>query len=83
MTLEEQLEAASAKVKTLKERPANDILLQLYSLYKQAKEGDNMGEKPAMFDFVASAKYNTWEKLKGLSKEEATTKYIKLVESLF
>ena len=83
MDLNEQLEAASAKVKTLDERPANDILLKLYALYKQASDGDAGDEKPAMFDFVATAKYNAWNAVKGISKEEATQKYVDLVNSLF
>jgi len=34
-------EAAADRVKTLKEKPANDTLLKLYGLYKQATVGDN------------------------------------------
>jgi diazepam-binding inhibitor (GABA receptor modulating acyl-CoA-binding protein) len=34
-------EQAAEKVKSLKNRPANDMLLQLYGLYKQATVGDN------------------------------------------
>ncbi|MDZ4666687.1 MAG: acyl-CoA-binding protein [bacterium] len=83
MTTQEQLEAAAAKVKTLSERPSNEVLLNLYALYKQASEGDLNIEKPAMFDFVAMAKYNAWNGIKGLNKEEATQKYIDLVNSLF
>jgi acyl-CoA-binding protein len=83
MDLNEQLEAATTKVKTLTERPSNDILLKLYALYKQATEGDAGTEKPAMFDFVATAKYNAWNSIKGTAKEEAAQKYISLVDSLF
>jgi acyl-CoA-binding protein len=81
--MNEQLAAAANKVKTLDERPANEVLLNLYALFKQATEGDLNIEKPAMFDFVAMAKYNAWNAIKGLNKEEATQKYIDLVNSLF
>lgn len=81
--LEEQFEEAAKRVHTLSERPANDILLNLYSLHKQASVGDVQGEKPAMFDFVNAAKYNAWETRKGISREEAMQKYVELVNSLF
>lgn len=82
MTLEQQFEKASKDVHTLKERPGNDVLLTLYSLHKQASVGDVNGEEPGMFDFIAKAKYNAWATKKGLSKEEAMTQYVTLVNEL-
>jgi acyl-CoA-binding protein len=35
-----------------------------------------------MFDFVASAKYQAWQKLEGTSRESAMKKYVDLVASL-
>lgn len=62
---------------------SNDTLLALYSLYKQATEGDISIEKPTnFFDFPAIAKFNAWEALKGTQKEVAEQKYIELVKSL-
>lgn len=69
--------------KTLKQKPSNDTLLQLYSLYKQATVGDVNTEAPSNpFDFVAKAKYESWVSLKGKSQNEAQQDYIKLVEKL-
>ncbi len=82
MTLEEQFEKASKDVHTLTERPGNDVLLNLYSLHKQASVGDVHGDKPGMFDFIAAAKYNAWAGKKGLSKEQAMQQYVDLVHSL-
>lgn len=82
MTLEEQFEKASKDVHTLKERPGNDVLLNLYSLHKQASVGDVHGDEPGMFDFIAKAKYNAWATQKGLSRDEAMQKYVDLVQSL-
>lgn len=82
MTLEEQFEQASKDVHTLKERPGNDVLLNLYSLHKQASVGDVHGDEPGMFDFIAKAKYNAWATKKGLSRDEAMQKYVDLVQSL-
>ncbi len=82
MTLQEQFESAAARAKDFTKRPTNEELLQLYALYKQASEGDVSGERPGGFDFKAIAKYDTWEELKGKSKETAIQEYIRLVDSL-
>ncbi len=83
MNLQEQFEQAVSRSKSLTEKPGNDILLQLYSLYKQATEGDVNVEPPAnAFDFVGKAKYNAWESLKGKSKENAMQEYVDLVSKL-
>ena len=57
-------------------------MLKLYSFFKQASAGDVNGEKPGFFDFVGVAKYEAWEKRKGMPPDEAKQKYIDLVESL-
>jgi acyl-CoA-binding protein len=82
MTLQEKFEKAISESKLLPEKPSNDILLKIYSLYKQGTIGDVNGEKPNGFDFVNLAKYNAWEKLKGLKSEEAMQDYINLIDSL-
>jgi diazepam-binding inhibitor (GABA receptor modulating acyl-CoA-binding protein) len=83
MELQQQFEQAVANSKTLPEKPDNDTLLKLYSLYKQSTEGDVSGDGPAnAFDFVAKFKYEAWAKLKGVSKESAMEQYVQLVQSL-
>ena len=83
MDLKQLFEEAVAESKTLSEKPSNETLLQLYSLYKQGTEGDINIEPPANpFDFVAKAKYEAWEALKGKSKEQAMQDYIDLVTKL-
>jgi acyl-CoA-binding protein len=59
MEIKEQFEQAVANSKGLSEKPSNETLLQLYSLYKQSTEGDAGEDAPANpFDFVAKAKYD-------------------------
>jgi acyl-CoA-binding protein len=84
MDLQQQFEAAFAKTKTLTEKPDNETLLSLYSLYKQGSIGDATDDnKPEnAFDFVATFKFNAWQKLAGMSKEEAMQAYIDLVDKL-
>ena len=83
MSLEDQFNAAQAKSKTLAQKPSDDVLLKLYSLFKQGAVGDVNVERPGGFDFVGAAKFDAWEALKGQSKEEAQQAYIDYVESLF
>ena len=73
---------ASKDIQTLTERPDNDTLLRLYGLYKQGSEGDVKGDKPGFFDFVGTAKYEAWAKLKGTAPEDAQKKYVDLVKKL-
>jgi acyl-CoA-binding protein len=81
--IKDAFEQAVIKSKELTSRPDNETLLQLYSLYKQATDGDiNAENKPAMFDFVAQAKYDAWLKLKGVTTGEAMEKYIDVVTQL-
>jgi len=83
MDLKEQFEQAAADSKTLAEKPGNDTLLQLYSLYKQGSIGDvNTGPPSNPFDFVAKAKYEAWASLKGKSTTDAMTAYVELVKKL-
>ena len=83
MELKQQFEQAALDSKALPEKPANDVLLQLYSLYKQGSIGDINTEPPSNpFDFVAKAKYDAWAALKGKSPEEAMKEYIELVNKL-
>lgn len=83
MELKQQFEQAAADSKTLSQKPSNEILLQLYSLYKQGSTGDVNTEPPSNpFDFVNKAKHDAWASLKGKTQEDAMKEYIELVKKL-
>jgi diazepam-binding inhibitor (GABA receptor modulating acyl-CoA-binding protein) len=83
MDLQLLFEKAVKDSEELKDRPSNDTLLQLYSLYKQATIGDVNVDAPSNpFDFVAKAKYEAWVGLKGKTTAEAQQEYINLVNKL-
>ena len=82
MDLAKEFELAAATALTLKTRPDHEKLLRLYSLYKQAKEGDVKGERPRGFDFKSIAKYDAWASMKGKGQETCMKEYIELVNSL-
>ncbi|HPF73018.1 MAG: acyl-CoA-binding protein [Rhodanobacteraceae bacterium] len=80
--LDAQFAQAAKDVMTLTEEPDNTVKLKLYALYKQGSEGDVKGDKPGFFDFVGGAKYEAWEKLKGMDSQQAKKDYIALVGKL-
>ena len=83
MELKELFEKAIKESKELPSKPDNETLLKLYSLFKQATEGDVNTDPPANpFDFVNKAKHQAWSDLQGKSKELSMQLYVSLVEKL-
>lgn len=80
--LKKTFEQAVADSKNLPEKPDNQTLLQIYSLYKQATAGDVEGKKPGFGDMVGRAKWDAWNALKGKSADEAMQEYVDLIEGL-
>jgi len=73
---------AAEDVKNLKSKPTDSELLELYSLFKQATVGDCNIDRPGMLDFKGKAKWDEWNKLKGLSKSDAEKQYIAVAKRL-
>jgi diazepam-binding inhibitor (GABA receptor modulator, acyl-CoA-binding protein) len=69
---------AQAKIKPVTGL-SNDVMLELYALYKQATTGDATGARPGMLDVKGRAKFDAWTKHKGKSKDAAMEQYIALV----
>ena len=82
MATQAEFESAVERSKTLAERPGNDVLLQLYGLYKQATDGDVQGKRPGMLDLKGRAKFDAWTGLKGVGREDAMKRYVALVDRL-
>lgn len=83
MEVKSLFERAVEDSEKLSDRPSNETLLQLYSLYKQSTIGDVNTEPPQNpFDFVAKAKYEAWLALKGKTLPDAQKEYINLVNKL-
>jgi acyl-CoA-binding protein len=80
--LQSRFEQATRDIQSLPERPDNDTLLRLYALYKQGSDGDVSGDKPGFFDFVGTAKYEAWARLKGTTPDDAKQQYVDLVKKL-
>ncbi len=81
-SLKDRFDQAAKNIHRLDQRPDNETLLCVYALYKQGAEGDVGGDKPGFFDFVGTAKYEAWAKLKGMPQDEAMQKYADLVDKM-
>ncbi|RWS06285.1 Enoyl-CoA delta isomerase 2-like protein [Dinothrombium tinctorium] len=66
----------------LKDDPGNEVKLELYGLYKQATVGPCNAPKPGAFNVVGKYKWEAWNKLGSMSKDEAKQKYIATVGKL-
>jgi acyl-CoA-binding protein len=80
--LQGAFERAREDSQNLTERPDNATLLRLYALYKQGSQGDNDQPRPGFSDIVARAKWDAWNGLKGLGREDAMRQYVELINSL-
>ena len=58
----------------------NSLKLQFYGLYKQATVGDVDCEAPWGFQLVQRAKWDAWNAVNGMSKDDAMIKYIELCQ---
>ena len=81
MDTEERFEEAVGQSRSLSDQ-SNEVLLELYALYKQATLGDASGDGPGLFDPVGSAKFQAWKTKTGMSRDAAMVAYADLVKNL-
>ena len=60
----------------------DNIKLDFYKFYKQATEGDCNTSKPEFYKLYETAKWNAWNSVIGMSKEDAKNNYCNLYESI-
>lgn len=73
---------AAEDVKNLKTKPTDEEMLDLYGLFKQATVGDVNTARPGMLDFKGKAKWDAWEKRKGMANADAETQYVTVSKRL-
>ncbi len=82
LSIEKKFKRASKRILALEDRPDDNTLLRLYSLYKQATEGDATGRLPIAKGMVAVAKWKAWKKLEGIASEDAMLSYCEIADVL-
>ena len=81
MSLQDDFNEAMARADAMPTQPTN-VQLDLYGLFKQSQSGDVTTDKPSLANIRARAKWDAWNKRKGLSAEEAMEAYIDYVDEL-
>ena len=74
--------AAQARIRSLRQTPTNEELLELYALYKQATQGPVSGKRPSALNMVARAKYDAWAARGDMKRDAAQQAYVALVARL-
>lgn len=80
--LDKKFKKYSEKVKRLN-NISNDDKLYLYAHYKQALFGNNMNDKPSIFNRVEMEKWKSWTLINGMNNKDAMKSYIKKVKQLY
>eukprot|EP00038_Savillea_parva_P006506 m.164217 g.164217 ORF g.164217 m.164217 type:complete len:132 (-) comp12396_c0_seq1:135-530(-) len=62
-----------------KKDSSNEEKLSFYKYYKQATEGDVKGSQPWAVQMESRAKWDAWDSVKGMDKEEAMRLYVELI----
>jgi len=81
MTIQQMFDAVSKKIQSnpsLTSSLTAEQQNELYGLYQQCTVGDNNTAQPWAIQFDAKAKWDSWTKLKGTSKEDAMEQYVEL-----
>ena len=79
---EEGFADARRKVEELYTRMDNKTIRKVYAYYKQATEGDISGKRPSALRFRDRVKFDAWSSISGMSREDAMSAYIDLVNNL-
>ncbi|XP_062900341.1 acyl-CoA-binding domain-containing protein 5A isoform X2 [Mobula hypostoma] len=87
---ERRFEAAVSVIQSLPKngsfQPSNELMLKFYSYYKQATLGPCNTSRPGFWDPIGKYKWDAWNSLGDMSKEEAMIAYVdemkKILESM-
>lgn len=77
--------AAAKHLETLisrKDKIEDQILLELYGLYKVATIGPCNTPRPGWYEITAKHKWDAWKSLDNTTPDEAKAKYVKIIEDL-
>ena len=63
-------------------KPSDELKLKFYAYFKQATHGPNDTPKPRFYQIVEAYKWDAWNKLGDLSREEAMLAYIRELKQI-
>jgi acyl-CoA-binding protein len=84
--LEKTFQAATEAIQNLPKngsfQPSNELLLKFYAYFKQATIGPCNIPRPSIFKVVERAKWDSWNSVKNLAKEEAMNLYVNEIKNV-
>ncbi|XP_055523700.1 acyl-CoA-binding domain-containing protein 5A-like isoform X2 [Wyeomyia smithii] len=86
MSVEEHFNVAVKVIQQLPQKgpyqPNKETQLMFYSLYKQATKGRCPERQPPFWDLIGRTKWNAWNRLADMPKEEAMQRYVDALEKI-
>ncbi|WP_024757635.1 acyl-CoA-binding protein [Streptomyces exfoliatus] len=61
-----------------KVKPSGETPLKLHALYQQGSQGDMNTARPGVLDAAGKIRWDTWNELRGTSREDAMDRYVAL-----
>ncbi len=81
--MSEDFKIAVEKVNSLKKKPSDKELLEIYGLYKRVTEGKNTKPRPGLLDIKGRSKWDSWDNVsRKYSRQKAVELYIDLANKL-
>jgi len=62
-------------------QPSSALKLELYGLFRQARDGDAPGRAPGGLDFLGGLKHSAWLANRGMARDEAMRRYVEAIEA--
>ena len=62
-------------------QPSSALKLELYGLFRQARDGDAPGRAPGGLDFLGGLKHSAWLANRGMASDEAMRRYVEAIEA--
>ena len=78
----EDFKKSCESVKKLKNTPSDEVLLELYGLFKQIEIGNCNIPEPSMWKLKEKKKWQSWKNNLNKNKEDCIKKYINIVNEL-
>ncbi|XP_075922221.1 acyl-CoA-binding domain-containing protein 5-like isoform X3 [Petromyzon marinus] len=83
---QKQFEAAVKLIQSLPNngsvQPSNEVMLRLYGFFKQATRGPCNISRPSFWDQLGRQKWDAWNALSQMSKEEAMVEYVNEIKQI-
>jgi len=83
--LEQRFDELVGKIRSLPAdgpaQPSSALKLELYGLFRQARDGDAPQRARGAFDFLGGLKHSAWLANRGMAREEAMRRYVAAIEA--